>query len=81
MATLSIRNLSDEDHQALRVRAAHHGESMEAEARAILHAALREKAPTTAVRRAPPKSIAGKGKTLGELVGPSVDEADWECLK
>jgi hypothetical protein len=54
---------------------------MEAEARAILHEALREKPPTTAVRRAPPESIAGRGKTLGELVGPLVDEADWECLK
>jgi plasmid stability protein len=36
MATLSIRNLSDEVHRRLRVRAAEHGRSMEAEARAIL---------------------------------------------
>lgn len=32
-------------------------------------------------RREPPPSIAGKGKTLGDLIQPLVDEADWECLK
>jgi plasmid stability protein len=36
MATLSIRNLPDDVHRALRVRAAGHGRSMEAEAREIL---------------------------------------------
>ncbi len=25
--------------------------------------------------------IAGKGKTLSDLIGPIVDEQDWECLK
>ena len=25
--------------------------------------------------------IAGKGKTLGDIVSPIVDEQDWECLK
>jgi plasmid stability protein len=40
MATLNIRNLPDEVHRRLRVRAAEHGRSMEAEARAILVAAL-----------------------------------------
>jgi hypothetical protein len=25
--------------------------------------------------------IAGKGRTLGDLVAPIVDEADWQCLK
>ena len=81
MATLSIRNLPDEDHKALRLRAAHHGVSMEAEARAILRQALHERQTVTGVRRSPPQSIAGKGKTLGDLVGPLIDEADWECLK
>ena len=38
MATLNIRNLPDEVHRRLRVRAAEHGRSMEAEARAILTA-------------------------------------------
>ena len=32
-------------------------------------------------RRIPPASIAGKGKTLGDLVNPIVSEQDWECLK
>jgi plasmid stability protein len=40
MATLSIRNLPDEVHRALRLRAARHGRSMEAEAREILAESL-----------------------------------------
>ena len=32
-------------------------------------------------RRVPPVSIAGKGKTIGDLVNPIVSEQDWECLK
>jgi plasmid stability protein len=36
MATVTIRNLPDEVHRALRVRAAHHGRSTEAEIRDIL---------------------------------------------
>jgi plasmid stability protein len=36
MATLNIRNLPDEVHRRLRMRAAEHGRSMEAEARTIL---------------------------------------------
>ncbi|MCI0574330.1 MAG: hypothetical protein L0Y66_26665 [Myxococcaceae bacterium] len=39
MATLTIRNLPDEVHAQLRVRAAKAGRSMEAEARSILAAA------------------------------------------
>lgn len=31
-------------------------------------------------RRKPPASIAGKGKTLGDIVSPIVDEEEWECL-
>ena len=38
MAILNIRNLSEEVHRRLRVRAAKAGRSMEAEARAILTA-------------------------------------------
>jgi hypothetical protein len=37
--------------------------------------------PSLVKRRTPPASIAGKGKTLGNLVSPIVDEADWECLR
>lgn len=34
-----------------------------------------------ALRRTPSAAIAGKGKTLGDLVGSLVEEQDWECLK
>lgn len=40
MATLTIRRLDDKTKAELRVRAAHHGRSMEEEARAILRSAL-----------------------------------------
>ncbi|MFM8444536.1 MAG: hypothetical protein ACKN9W_14515 [Methylococcus sp.] len=32
-------------------------------------------------RRRPHPEIAGKGRTLGDLTEPLVDETDWECLK
>lgn len=41
MAAVTIRNISDETHRALRARAAHHGRSTEAEIREILDAAVR----------------------------------------
>ena len=41
MAAVTIRNLSDEAHRALKLRAAQHNHSAEAEMRAILEAALR----------------------------------------
>ena len=41
MAAITIRNLSDETHRALRARAVKHGRSTEAEVRAILDAAVR----------------------------------------
>lgn len=42
MAALSIRNLDDHVKERLRVRAARHGRSMEAEIRAILGEAVRD---------------------------------------
>lgn len=42
MSALSIRNLDDRIKQRLRVRAASHGRSMEAEIRAILEEAVSE---------------------------------------
>jgi hypothetical protein len=36
---------------------------------------------TPSKRRCPHPEIAGKGRTLGNLVSPIVDDADWECLK
>jgi antitoxin FitA len=43
MAMLTVRNIPDEVHRALRVRAANHGQSMEAEVREILQAAASPK--------------------------------------
>lgn len=45
MAAVSIRNLDDDVRERLRIRAAGHGRSMEAEIRAILAEAVSE--PTT----------------------------------
>ncbi|MFN7025203.1 MAG: FitA-like ribbon-helix-helix domain-containing protein [Pseudorhizobium sp.] len=47
MPAVTIRNLSDETHRALRVRADRHSRSSEAEIRDILDAAVR---PTQRVR-------------------------------
>lgn len=41
MAAVTIRNLPDEVHRALKLRAAKHNRSAEAEIRAILEAAVR----------------------------------------
>lgn len=45
MAALSIRDLDDSVKEKLRLRAAQHGRSMEAEIRAILTAAVDDEAP------------------------------------
>ncbi len=45
MGTLLIRNLKDSVKETIRVRAAQHGRSMEAEARAILEESVLEKEP------------------------------------
>lgn len=41
MATLTVRNVPDDVHRALRVRAAEHGRSTEAEVREILAAVVK----------------------------------------
>jgi plasmid stability protein len=51
MATLTIRNLDQAVKERLRIRAAEHGRSMEAEARRILQTALGESA------RAPERNL------------------------
>jgi len=43
VATLTVRGLDDELHARLRVRAAQHGRSMEAEVRAILREQLADR--------------------------------------
>jgi plasmid stability protein len=47
VATLTIRGLDDETKARLRVRAARHGRSMEAEVRAILEDALPSQQPSS----------------------------------
>jgi len=44
---------------------------------------LEKDAPSTETkaRRTPHPRIAGKGRSIGDLVAPAVGEADWECLK
>jgi len=46
MATLTIRQLDEKTKSHLRIRAAHHGRSMEEEAREILRSALTASSPT-----------------------------------
>jgi len=43
MAAITVRNLSDETHRALKVRAAQNGRSTEAEIRTILEEAVKPK--------------------------------------
>ncbi len=43
MAAITVRNLPEETHRALKLRAAHHGRSTEAEIREILEEAVRPK--------------------------------------
>jgi hypothetical protein len=47
----------------------------------VIVTVLEETTLPTVKRRFPPVSIAGKSKTLGDIVSPIVDEEDWECLK
>ena len=60
MAMLTVRNLPDDVHRALRVRAAQHGQSTEAEVRAILAAAVK---PETRVRLG--EALAELGRKIG----------------
>lgn len=60
MAMLTVRNLSEEVHRALRVRAAQHGHSMEAEVREILESAV---APEDRVKLG--DALAALGREIG----------------
>ena len=46
----------------------------------IIITVLEEK-PLGEKHRTPPPSLAGKAKTLGDIVSPIVSEEEWECLK
>lgn len=60
MAILTVRNVPDEVHRALRVRAAQHGRSTEAEVREILAAAVK---PEERVRLG--DALAAIGREIG----------------
>ena len=70
MAAVTIRNLSDEAHRALKVRAAQHNRSAEAEMRAILEAAVR------------PEGRLRLGAALAEIGRKhGVTKADFDALE
>ena len=70
MAMLTVRNLPDDVHRALRVRAAQHGHSTEAEVREILAVAVK---PETRVRLG--DALAALGRKIG------LTNEDFEVLQ
>ena len=82
MAMLTVRNLPDEVHRALRVRAAQHGRSTEAEVREILATAVK---PETRVRVG--DALAALGRSIGltnedlEILDRARDKIPAEPLK
>jgi plasmid stability protein len=64
MATLTIRNLPEEVHQALRRRAAENSRSMEAEARDVLRRAVGADVPSAEERAAALAALRQYGSSL-----------------
>ncbi len=62
MSAVTIRNIPDETHRALKLRAAQHGRSTEAEIREILEEAVRPKE-----RIKVGSALAAFGEQLGEI--------------
>jgi plasmid stability protein len=87
MKVLNIRNLPDEVHARLRLRAAAAGRSMEAEARAILGAAVLPGDPQGAIRRLqemarPFRAKPGEKSVVDQLIEErrreaAREEAEW----
>ena len=82
MAMLTVRNLPDDVHRALRVRAAQHGRSTEAEVREILAIAVK---PETRVRLGDALAALGRKMRLTnedfEIFKQVRDKAPAEPLK
>lgn len=82
MAMLTVRNLPDDVHRALRVRAALHGHSTEAEVREILASVVK---PDSRVRLG--DALATLGRTIGltnedaEILARARDKTPAEPLK
>lgn len=72
MAMLTVRNLPDEVHRALRVRAAQNGRSTEAEVREILQAAVK---PEPHLRMG--QALAALGRQIG-LTREELESIDRE---
>lgn len=53
--------------------------NIEIENARIIVTIIDEFKPST--KRKPPVSIAGKAKTLGDIISPIAEEGDFECLK
>ena len=70
MAMLTVRNLPDDVHRALRVRAAQHGRSTEAEVREILESVVK---PEARVRMG--EALAALGRKIG------LTDKDFEGLE
>ena len=82
MAMLTVRNLPDDEHRALRVQAALHGRSTEAEVREILASAVK---PEARVRLG--EALAALGRKIGltnedfEVVNQVRDKTPAEPLR
>lgn len=72
MTAVTIRNLPDETHRALKLRAAQHGRSTEAEMRAILHDAVR---PADRIRLGSALAALGRGAGLTNEDVEALDQA------
>ncbi|WP_043346179.1 FitA-like ribbon-helix-helix domain-containing protein [Cupriavidus basilensis] len=70
MAMLTVRNLPDDVHRALRVRAAQHGRSTEAEVREILESVVK---PEARIRMG--EALAALGRKIG-LTGEDFEVFD-----
>lgn len=73
MSVVTVRNLPEETHRALKVRAARHGRSTEAEIRAILETAVR---PPERIKLG--SALAAIGKELG---GPEFGGLDLDIAR
>ena len=71
MATLTVRNVDDDIARRLRVRAAEHGRSAEAEHREILRAALMDHASQAARERAAERLAEFRRRTARRGSAPS----------
>lgn len=72
MASVTVRNLPDEVHRAIRARAATHGRSAEAEIRDILEKAVK---PSDRLR------IGDALAQIGRDAGLTDDDTDWLSKK